>query len=97
MYTLGKTHTGGDVTCNKWLTRRTVTHNSTDNLLNKTGLLVPAATVSRILRATQWYPPFPYLTRVTVIRAGCYTQRIALTLQKDESHSQHGVLLHQKN
>ncbi|GFO39095.1 histone-lysine N-methyltransferase SETMAR [Plakobranchus ocellatus] len=56
-----------------------------DNLCNKPGLVVRAATVSRIMRGHVMARPFPLSSRTTDVRPGCKPQRIAPTLRKDES------------
>ncbi|GFO39738.1 hypothetical protein PoB_006624300 [Plakobranchus ocellatus] len=58
-----------------------------DNLHNKTGLVVRAATVSRIMRDHLMAPHFPFSNKAADVRPGCKTQRIAPTLRQDESRS----------
>ncbi|GFO19745.1 hypothetical protein PoB_004625000 [Plakobranchus ocellatus] len=55
---------------------------SPDNLRNKTGLVVRAATVSRIMRGHVMAAPFPLSDRASDVRPGCKTQRIAPTLRQ---------------
>ncbi|GFO01389.1 hypothetical protein PoB_002789400 [Plakobranchus ocellatus] len=64
-----------------------------DNLRNKTGLVVRAATVSRIIGGHLMATPFPLSNNVADGRPGCKTQRITMTLRQVESHSRLGVLL----
>ncbi|GFO19351.1 hypothetical protein PoB_004585600 [Plakobranchus ocellatus] len=49
---------------------------------NKTGLVVRAATVSRILRGHVMAAPFPLSDRASDVRPGCKTQRIAPKLRQ---------------
>ncbi|GFO20535.1 LOW QUALITY PROTEIN: cathepsin d [Plakobranchus ocellatus] len=75
----------------------------TDNVRNKTGLVVGAATVSRIMRGHIMAPLFPLSNRANDVRPGCKTQRIAPTLRqvaalvcartKEKSISKHVVLV----
>ncbi|GFO18564.1 hypothetical protein PoB_004506900 [Plakobranchus ocellatus] len=56
--------------------------NLLNNLRNKTGLVVRAATVSRIMRGHVMAPPFPLSNRAADVRPVCKTQRIAPTLRQ---------------
>ncbi|GFN78599.1 hypothetical protein PoB_000510500 [Plakobranchus ocellatus] len=47
-----------------------------------TGLVILAATVSRIMRGHVMAPPFPLSDRATDVRPGCKSQRIAPTLRQ---------------
>ncbi|GFN80899.1 hypothetical protein PoB_000740500 [Plakobranchus ocellatus] len=53
-----------------------------DNLRNKTGLVIRAAMVSRIIRGHVMAPPFPLSNRATDVRPGCKTLKIAPTLRQ---------------
>ncbi|GFO33101.1 hypothetical protein PoB_005960600 [Plakobranchus ocellatus] len=68
-----------------------------DNFLNEPGLVVWVATVSRIMRGHVMAPHFSLSNGTADVRPGCKTQRIAPTLQHDESHSRLAVLSHQRN
>ncbi|GFO28208.1 hypothetical protein PoB_005471300 [Plakobranchus ocellatus] len=64
---------------------RTALHGSIhdpDNLRNKTGLMLRAAKVIRIMHGREMVTPFPLSNRATDVRPGCKTQKIALMLRQ---------------
>ncbi|GFN89260.1 hypothetical protein PoB_001576600 [Plakobranchus ocellatus] len=73
------------------------TRSKSGTLPSKTGLVVSAVTVSRIMRGHVMAPLLPLSNRSTDIRPGCNTQRIAPTPRLDESRNRLGMLSHQRN